>query len=425
MSGDPSMATAPIPAAMNIAYVLTDYPRLAMTFISGEIDALERTGARVFPIAMNTPGPGDLSTPEARARRDRTLYLKASRWRAVAALAKATLRHPVAMAKLFMTARRSAGTDLGQFARRMAYLSYAALIADHCRRNAISHLHAHFVAPSTIAWFAAEMLSFGRGDRASWSFTLHGPHDFFDEKDARMDMKAASVGFVACITDFAYSQLCRIAAPAYWSKFHVVRCGIDLATFPPREPRAFGSPARIVTVGRVAPEKGHIVLVQALKLLADRGVAAEVEIIGDGPFKSAIEREAERLGVADRVMFVGELLPDQVSVRLAEADIFCMASFAEGLPISIMEAMAVGTPVVCTWISGIPELAIDESTAMTVPPGNAQALADALQRVIEDAPLRERMVGAAREAVVRMHAQDRNVAGLAKLFAAQLGQGAN
>ena len=408
---------------MNIAYVLTDYPRLAMTFISGEIDAVEQGGNRVFPIAMNAPASGDLTTPEGRARRDRTLYLKAAPLRVAMASAAEFLAHPVAMAKLATTAVRSAGMDLGQGMRRMAHLAYAAHVARYCRRNGIRHIHAHFVAPATIAWFATDILNFGGDRRARWSFTLHGPHDLFDEKIARMDLKAASANFVACISDFARSQLCRMAAPAYWDRFHVVRCGIDLAAFPQRTPRPFGQPARLVTVGRIAHEKGHIILLQALRMLTDLGIPAEVEIIGGGPFEGAVRREAEKLGVVDHTVFAGELLPDEVSARLANADIFCMASLAEGLPISIMEAMAVGTPVVCTWISGIPELAVDGVTALTVPPANAPALADALRRMIEDGGLRDRLVTAARSEVARLHERDRNVAALDALFRASAPSG--
>ncbi len=408
--------------AMNIAYVLTDYPRLAMTFISGEIDAIEAIGGRVFPMAMNAPAPGDLTTPEARTRQACTLYLKVAPLRLVAAMAAAFVRHPLAMTKLAATALRSAGLDLGQGARRLAHLGYATRAARYCREHDIRHLHAHFVAPATIAWFAAEILNFGGGRGASWSFTLHGPHDLFDEKIARMDLKAASASFVACISDFARSQLCRMTDPAHWDRFHVVRCGIDPGAFPLRPSRPIGRPPRIVTVGRIAPEKGHLVLIQALRLLADQGIAAEVEIIGGGPFEAAVRREAARLGVADRTIFAGELLPDELAARLAAADIFCMASFAEGLPISIMEAMAVGLPVVCTWISGIPELAVDGATAMTVPPGNAPALAVALKRVIEDAPLRERLIAAARAEVVRLHTRDHNVAALDALFREQIGE---
>src|SRR5207249_9842606 len=111
---------------------------------------------------------------------------------------------------------------------------------------------------------------------------------------------------------------------------------------------------RIIIVGRLSPEKGHIVLLRALRIVSDSGVKAELEIVGDGPFEAAIRNDAALLGLSDRIHLLGELRPDQVSHRLANADIFCMASFAEGIPVSMMEAMAVGVPVVTSWVGGIP-----------------------------------------------------------------------
>jgi glycosyltransferase involved in cell wall biosynthesis len=223
---------------------------------------------------------------------------------------------------------------------------------------------------------------------------------------------------VVCVSDFTRSQLCRVADPRYWNRFNVVRCGIDLSAFPLREPRPLGATPRVVIVGRLSPEKGHGILLKAARKLADENIPVQVEIIGDGPFAAAIRQQADTLGIADRVAHSGELLPDEVSRRLVNADIFCMASFAEGLPISIMEAMAVGVPVVTTWVGGIPELAVNDVTALTVPPGNSDALAAAIRRLVTDAKLREGLVPAARAAVERMHSRDRNGEQLAEMFRA-------
>ena len=243
--------------------------------------------------------------------------------------------------------------------------------------------------------------------------------DFVDETIARLDLKAASAAFVVCVSDFTRSQLCRVADPAFWNRFHVVRCGIDVDAFRLRPPRPFGTPPRILIVGRLSPEKGHVVLLEALRLLAKQSIDAEVEIVGAGPFEQSIRQAAAAFGMDRQVIFAGELPPPEVARRLANADIFCMASFSEGLPISIMEAMAVGVPVVTTWISGIPELAVDGVTAMTVQPANSEALAHAIRRLIEDAPMREQLIGSARAAVERLHSRERNGAALAGLFGAQ------
>lgn len=175
---------------------------------------------------------------------------------------------------------------------------------------------------------------------------------------------------------------------------------------------------RIVIVGRLSPEKGHVVLLEAVKKLKDEGVEVAVEIIGNGPFAGAIREQVEALDLENRVDLAGQLPPDEVARRLADADIFCMASFSEGLPISIMEAMAVGVPVVTTWISGIPELAVQDVTAMTVPPGNSDALAEAIKRLIANRALQKRLIAGARNAVERMHSREVNAGQLAEMFRA-------
>jgi glycosyltransferase involved in cell wall biosynthesis len=153
----------------------------------------------------------------------------------------------------------------------------------------------------------------------------------------------------------------------------------------------------------LSPEKGHLILLNALRMLLDDGVQADLQIIGAGPFEAAIRHESTRLGLDDRVTFSGELLPADVARALADADVFCLPSFSEGLPVSVMEAMAIGVPVVSTWISGIPELAVNDVTALTVPASNVEALAKALKKVAVDGKLRTALARNARTEVERMH----------------------
>lgn len=402
---------------MQIAYLMTHYPRVALTFISGEIDAIENSGIRILPIALNLPTDDDITSIDAVARRQRTHYLKSSSWRLVSATARTFLAHPVLTARLIAMAAGSSQWDVSLLVRRLIHVCYACQTARLCRVNSVHHLHAHFgQTPATIAWFASIILNFSERGRANWSFTIHGFQDFVDDKNARLDLKSSSAAFVACISDYTKSQLCRVSAPEHWNRFHVVRCGIDLEAFAFRAHRSIRQIPCIVTVGRLSPEKGHLILLQALKLLHDEGVVFELQIIGAGPFDKAIRREAVQLGIDGHVGYTGELLPEEVSKRLAEADLFCLPSFSEGLPVSIMEAMAVGVPVVTTWISGIPELAINEVTALTVPAGNSEALAKALKRMFVDKDLRERVVRNARAEVERRHSLTANSEKLVSLF---------
>lgn len=387
-----------------VGYVLTHYPKLAQTFIAGEIAAVERAGQPVRVFAMNAPEPAELARPGAAEQAARTTYLKPAFAQAVGALLATTLRHPLAMARVWRKAVASAGGSPGRTARRLAHLAQAALVAAIARREGIAVLHAHFgLAPATIAWLATAIAQAeGRRD-ARFGFTIHGFHDFFDPAETRLDLKARDAAWVLCISDFTRSQLCLTTDPAWWARFHVARCGVDTAAFAYRDPPPLGARMRIMALGRLSPEKGFAVLLEALALLRDRGVVAELRIVGDGPTRGALERQIAGLDLVHQVTLTGELPPAEVSRELAASDLFAMPSFSEGLPISIMEAMAVGVPVVSTWIAGIPELARGGETALTVPPADAEALAAAIARLAGDQALRVRLARAGRALVEERH----------------------
>jgi colanic acid/amylovoran biosynthesis glycosyltransferase len=398
-----------------VAYVLTHYPQLCATFISDEVQALQALGFQVFPVAMNRPGPGDLGGTHERAERDRTFYLKAQGWRVLPALARALRASPARLGRTFWLAFRMAGLDLKAALWRFFHVVEAILVWDHCRSLGVRHLHAHFgLTPSTIAWFACTLG--GAAEGWTWSFTIHGYQDFVNEREAALASKAASAHHVVCVSDFTRSQIMRVTHPRQWRKFHVVRCGIDLERFRFAPSERLAEVPTILVVGRLSAEKGHGVLLEAVSLLRREGCAAAVEFAGDGDLRPDLEAEAARLGLAERVRFLGGLHPSAIPERLRRADVFCLPSFSEGLPVSIMEAMAVGTAVVTTSIGGIPELAVDGETALVVPAGNAARLAEALARVLRDDELRRRLVQAARRRVERMHSLPVNVQLLAGLL---------
>lgn len=402
-----------------IAYLMTHYPRVALTFIAGEVDAMERAGVSIFPIAINRPSGEDLPDDDARRRSDATLYLKASLGRLVAALVLTILTNPLRFIRTLALAIGSSGADLKILAVRIVHLCYASLVVRECKARGIGHIHAHFgLTPASIAWFASEMTKAGEKRALSWSFTIHGFQDFIEQKLARLDLKARSAAFVACISDFTRSQLCRISDPSYWPRFKIVRCGIDLQQFGFQGVQDVKRDLSVVTVGRLSPEKGHIVLLHAVRTVLDRGVAIKLRIVGSGPFEPEIRKEANILNLDDHIEFCGEKVPADVIALLKQSDVFCLPSFSEGLPVSIMEAMAIGIPVVTTWISGIPELARNGETAWTVPPANDAELADALVRVSSDRAKWPEVTREARAAVERDHDLEKNAAYLLSLFGA-------
>jgi glycosyltransferase involved in cell wall biosynthesis len=326
-------------------------------------------------------------------------------------------RSPAAVVAVTLMALRSAGPDLKKLLWRAFHTVEALIVWDRCEREGVRHLHAHFAQlPSTLAWLATE---FGRrtGDD-SWSFsiTVHGPHELFDDREAYFPAKVAAAEFVVAIADFTAAQIKRIVDPRDWPKVHVVRCGLDLERFPFAPKPSPGTPARVIMVARISPEKGHIVLVDAMRLLVDRGVPVVAEIVGDGAFRPEVEAHIAGVGLGSHVTLTGELHSDEVAARLREADLFCLPSFFEGIPISIMEAMATGLPVVATAVGGIPELVIDRRTGFLIPAGRADALADAIAAFVADPALRGRLAQAGRELVETQHHAHATIKELAALL---------
>lgn len=403
-------------ASLRVGYVMTHYPRTAQTFISGEIDAVERAGVAVECFAMNTPDAAELAPPGAAERYKRTQYLKQRPFGAIGAVLFLSLRHPIGMLRIAATAVSSAGGNPRRIVRRLAHYAQAARLARAVQKQNILHLHAHFgLAPATIVWLASRMASF-QGKPVRFSFTIHGFHDFVDPDEARLDLKARQAAAIVCISDYTKSQLCRLTPPELWLRFMVLRCGVDVDALAfAQRPLRIGPPV-IVAIGRLSAEKGFGILIDALRQLQRENIDARLKLIGDGPERDALVGQVNDAGLQDHVTFTGELDPDAVRAELQAADIFCLPSFNEGLPVSIMEAMAVGVPVVTTWIAGIPELAENDLTALTVPPARSDALAAALRRLCDDPVLGGELAAEARKRVEALHDRTNNGEQMAELL---------
>ncbi|MBS0479502.1 MAG: glycosyltransferase [Proteobacteria bacterium] len=402
---------------LKVGYVTTHYPRNAQTFIAGEIDGVRAAGLEVACFAMNRPDQRELTVPGAQDRVAGTTYLKDRPLAAIGDALAIMLHHPIGMSRIAGAALASGGGSPGRTVRRLAHLVQAARVARAARAQGLRHLHAHFaLAPATIAWFASRIMSLD-GPPVGFSFTIHGFHDFVDPSETRLDLKARAAAAVVCVSDFTRGQLYLNSDPATWPRAHVIRCGIDLAAWQFVAPKRGDGAPTIVAIGRLSAEKGFGILIEAIASLDH----VKLRIVGDGPERAALTALVDRLALTGRVTFVGELPPEQVRGELRTADIFCLPSFSEGLPVSIMEAMAAGVPVVTTWIAGIPELAVDGVTALTVPPARADALADALRRLADDPVLGGKLAAAARARVEQLHDQTSNgrtMAGLLRSLAA-------
>ena len=389
---------------MKLAYLVNTYPRASHSFIRREIAALERREHQVLRLAMRSDR-GALKDPADLAEDRRTAHLLemgASRLllRALGWMA----RHPGGAFRALRLALACGGrAEGGARLRHLIYWIEAAEVARRCAAEGVAHLHAHFgTNPATVAMLAAEM----GGPR--WSFTVHGPEEFDAPMGQSLGEKIARAGFVVAISSYGRSQLCRWVGTEHWDKIAVVHCGIEPARF---APVPLPSEARLVAIGRFAPQKGFALLIAALAQVPE----VRLTLVGDGELRGGIAAAVAAHGLQDRVDFAGWQDETGVSRALAEATALVLPSFAEGLPVVIMEAMAMGRPVIATAIAGVPELVTPE-TGWLVPAGDAGALAGAISALAATPPARLAEMGAAgRARVLQRHDIDREAARLAAL----------
>jgi glycosyltransferase involved in cell wall biosynthesis len=404
------MARAPAPTT--IAYIAAEYPKVSHTFIQREIAALRRAGARVRPITIRrTPASGLLGEEDRREAAMTYAVLPTTWQRLVAAHARTALRAPRRYAGTLRLALRLSAPGARNRLWQLFYFAEAGLVADELRRGSVDRIHAHFV--NVAAWVA--LLAAELGD-VPWSFTMHGPLEFDNVEFHGIPEKVRRAEFVACISDFARAQLMRLVEPAHWPKLHIVHCGVRPADYPAAPARDPAGPLEIVSVGRLDAMKGFSVLLDAFGELLAGGTQARLTLVGDGAERATLEAQARGRGIGHAVRFTGSVDAAEVTRRLAAADVFCLPSFAEGVPVVLMEAMASGLPVVSTWVMGIPEL-VRDGAGVLVPPGRPEPLAAALAGLAGDAQARRRMGEAGRAIVARDFDVDRSAHRLLGLFA--------
>jgi glycosyltransferase involved in cell wall biosynthesis len=370
-----------------LAYVAAEYPKVSHTFIMREIEALRRLGATIDTVAIRrTPDAGLLSEADRLAAAETFAVLPLDRAALVRAHARWALRHPRRYAATLALSLRQGAPGARNRLWQLFYFLEAVLVADELRRRGTGHLHAHFVnVSSSVTQLAAALLE------RPWSFTMHGPLEFDEVQRHAIADKVRGATFVACISDFCRAQLMRLVEPEHWDKLHVVHCGVEPEVYRGPE-RAPGETVELLSVGRLDAMKGFAMLIEAVAALVREGVPLRLTLVGDGPQRAALEAQAANELPPGTVIFTGALGAPEVTRRMAAADVFCLPSFAEGVPVVLMEAMAAGLPVIATRIMGIPELVQHGESGLLVPPGRPEALSDALRTLARD-PAKRRAFG--------------------------------
>jgi glycosyltransferase involved in cell wall biosynthesis len=400
-----------------VAYVVGRYPAVSHAFVQREVLALRDAGARVETVSIHRARPEDTLSAADRAEAEGTYALLPARLGALLAAHLSAAASPAAYLSTLAHALRSGPAGIRGRIWQLFYFVEAIMLWRHCRRRGVRHLHAHHLNQASDAAMLAVRYAnaAGAAPRWTWSFTMHGPNELYDVSRFRLAEKAASAATVVCISDFARSQVMGFAPEEVWPRLRVVHCGLDPTEFD-GEAAADGDVFRVLCVGRLVPFKGQSLLIEAIASLRRSGSDARLTLIGDGPSRVDLERRAHELGLDDAVTVAGAVGQDEIRSHYAAASAFCLPSFAEGVPVVLMEAMAMRLPVVTTRVMGISELVDDGDSGLLIRPGRIDELTAALGRLARDPELRGRLGDRGREKVVAEFDVRDSGAQLAQLF---------
>lgn len=386
---------------MKLAYLLNTFPLTSTTFIRREIAALERAGQRVHRYALRR-WDGELVDPADLEDQSRTHYILSGNGKGlVLAFLKALATNPGGLMRAigpWWSLWRSAR---GGLIRHIAYFLEAIYFHQTAARDEIDHVHVHFLTNAAAVAMLARIMG-----GPSYSVMVHGPDELVDAPLLDFPAKIQHAAFITAISHFCKSQIVRFSSIANSEKIHIVHCGLQLDEFNPNFEMSDGN-HQLVCVGRLCPQKGQVQIPRAIAQLVEKHPNLRVKLIGDGESRVEVEAEINRAGLQDKIEITGWMSNVEVRQEIAAARALLLPSYAEGLPVVIMEAMALGRPVISTYIAGIPEL-LDQDCGWIIPAGSEDALVDALDAVITASPQGlEKMGREGRRRVEERHDVDR------------------
>jgi colanic acid/amylovoran biosynthesis glycosyltransferase len=402
---------------IRLGYLVSRYPAISHTFILREVLELRRRGMEIEVASINDPDRdfATLTTAEQTEAAHVFYVKKCGIAGALVAFLAFAVRYPVSLCAGMFEAVRLARFDLFKLTLAFCYLIEAVLLAGWMKRKQLRHLHVHFATPA-----ATVALLLSRIRPVSISLTVHGPDEFYNTAEYFLVDKIKAARFICTIGMFARSQLMLLSAAEHWHKFEVVPLGVSASQFIPVARPAKQKPFEILCVGRLVPAKGQHILLQAVAKLRAQGRRVQLRLVGDGPARASLLAETEKLDLSEWVRFEGNVNADLICSLYEAADAFALASFAEGIPVVLMEAMAMQIPCVATCVSGIPELIRHDIDGLLVSPSDAEALAGALARLMDDAALRSRLAESGRRRVLNSYDLETNAGRLADVFRRRL-----
>jgi glycosyltransferase involved in cell wall biosynthesis len=401
---------------VKVAYVMSRFPKLSETFVLYELLAIEQAGVQVelYPLLRER---ADVMHPEAAALIARAHYQPFVSWPILLSqlhfLRRCPWRYLRTLCALLVGVAGSLNFVVGAIGIWPKVVHMARLMA----ADGVTHVHCHFASHPAVAGWIIQRLA-----GIPFSFTAHGSDLHVDRH--MLPQKVAEAAFVLAISQYNRDLIIAECGPEAADSVRVLRCGVDPDVFQPQEQRPPGRRLRILCIGTLHEVKGQRHLLEACRLLTERGVDLRCTLIGDGPDQRMLSGLVVAWSLEDCVEFAGRRTRNEIAALLANADVLAAPSVPtsrgkrEGIPVVLMEAMSAQVPVVASRLSGIPELVEDERTGLLVPPGDAAALASALQRLYDDPMLRRRLGCAGRDKVMREFNLQANAARLAGEFLA-------
>lgn len=397
-----------MPSERNITYLISRYPSISHTFVLSEIRLLRRLGYRINVISINsTDFPEEIKDNVVKQEESVTFYIKKQKISRILLLtAKTFIFSPIKFCSALLLSWRF-GLKLKRSLKLfIGYLAEAILVCESMRETKNTHLHVHFGnAAANVAYIAACL------EPLTVSLSMHGTDIFDDVVSEALAEKVRLAVLVCCISYYSRSQVMRLVSPTMWDKIRLVRLGVittDWTRSSSTETEA-PRPMRILTLGRLVVSKGQVILLQAMASLVKQGYNLTLNIVGSGPDGHFLEQEAKRLGINSLVSFAGAHNQAQAVKDYQDADMFVLASFAEGIPIVLMEAMAMELPCISTTIHGIPELIRHEVEGLLVYPSDVEGLAAAIARLIDEPDLRRRFGDAGRRRILEKYQLEKNI----------------
>lgn len=396
---------------MKIAYFVNHYPKVSHSFIRREILALERLGFDVQRIALHG-WKGALPDVEDQQERDRTRYvLKSGVLALLVPTFRALIRSPLRFISVLRVAVRMSRDSDRTLPYHLAYIAEACCVLPLLRASGARHIHAHFASNSAEVALYTHILG-----GPPFSFTVHGPNEFVIPMGLRE--KVQRCVFVVAISNYGVSQLYLRSRYVDWPKVKLVHCGLEEA-FYSNASAEVSTAARLVCVGRLCEEKGQLLLIEAAARIVAKGIPFELVLAGDGDLRAEVERLIQKHGLGKVVRITGWISSEEVRNEILAARALVLPSFAEGLPVVLMEAMALRRPVLTTYVAGIPELVRPGDSGWLFPAGSIDDLTTAMEECLSMSSEDLRRLGeAGRSRVIQRHSVDTEARKLADFFRA-------